>query len=162
MRISRRRLVGGGIATAAATGVAVAMPRAPGQGLTRLNTREALVVEAVGRALFPGRRLPDIYKANLVQRVDHLVHHTLEPAASAGFRGVLRTLEWATVASRGAPFSELSLERQREVLRVWALPDPVPRRVACESLRAVLAMAYFGSPAVQRAVGWRTGCGEVG
>jgi hypothetical protein len=130
----------------------------PAEGLLVLTRSESATVAAIGQIFFPGQQLPTIAEADLVARVDIIVAEVMQPLQARGFRYVLRALQWGTVAARGRRFTDLSVDSQRDVLNTWAEPEVVPRRVAGESLKAVLGMAYFGSPVVQRVIGWRTGC----
>ena len=50
-------------------------------------------------------------------------------------------------------FSSLTLDQRMAVLEGWARSSIQPRRLVFQSLRAVLTMGYFASPAVLRAMG---------
>jgi len=161
--LTRRALLSAGALGAASAGVGTwsLMPGQPAYGMVVLTQSECATVTAIGQLFFPGVRLPSITEAELVVRVDRIVAEVLMPIQAGGFRYVLRALQWGTLAARGRRFTDLSTDTQREVLETWAEPEVVPRRVAGESLKAVLGMAYFGAPVVQQAIGWRTGCSGV-
>ena len=131
----------------------------PDEGLLILTRVEHAVVDAISVVLFPGVHFPlDGPQAGVAARVDAIVANTLEPAHASGFRYILRALEWGTLASRGSRFTALSAEERLDVLETWTEPDVLPRRVAGESLRVILGMAYFSHPQIQDAMGWRVGC----
>src|SRR5690606_32322752 len=109
--------------------------------------------DAVAEVFFPGAPFPiDGVAAGVSSGVDRIVGEVLEEAAAAAFRYVLRTLEWGTLASRGRRFTAMSVDERRDVLETWSDPDVVPRRVAMESFKAVLGMAYFAHPEVIAAI----------
>lgn len=160
--VSRRALLGGvGVALAAAGGGTYGLlPGAPAEGFRVLTPAEIRVLDAIADVFFPGVHFPiSGSRAGCAAKVDAILDDVMEPLHANGFRYVLRALEWGTLASRGRYFTELDRVAQREVLETWAEPEVVPRRIAGESLKAVLGMAYFSHPDVQRAIGWRAGCG---
>jgi hypothetical protein len=55
---------------------------------------------------------------------------------------------------RVTPFTQLSSEAQADVLRGWQTSRVTLRRTGYEALRTLLLAAYFGSPAVWRALGY--------
>ena len=149
------------MATAAAGGGAWSLsPGMPADGFEVLTRREVRVVDAIADVFFPGVHFPlSGSKAGVALGVDHVLANVMEPIHANGFRYILRALEWGTLASRGRHFTDLTREAQREVLETWSEPEVMPRRIAGESLKAVLGMAYFANPEVQRSMGWRAGCG---
>lgn len=160
-RLSRRAVLTGlgGSALAAGSAAYTLAPGAVGPGLKALSALEHRVVQALAAVLFTGVHLGiDGLEAGVPDRVDELVAEVLDPLHAAGFRAILRALEWGTLASRGRRFTELDRPTQLEVLSTWTEPEVVPRRIAGESIKAVLGMAYFANPDVQRALGWRVGC----
>ncbi len=160
MELSRRRTLALGLAAGAAfaVGVTVHLPP-PASGARVLSAAELDTLAAVAVTLFPGVHFPiDGLAAGVPQRVDELLDQLLDPTRQAGFRYMLRALEWGTLASRGVRFSQLDGDSRVAVLEAWGDPDVVPRRLAADSLRAILAMAYFAHPDVQAAIGWRSMC----
>lgn len=160
--VTRRAFVAALGATAIA-GSSTAWSLAPGlpdRGLQVLTATEHAVVKALADLYFPGVHLPlSGTQAGVPAEVDRILAEVMDPMRAAAFRYVLRALEWGTLASRGRRFSALDRDVQLEVLAAWSAPEPVPRRVAGDSLKAVLGMAYFAHPEVKRALGWRLGCG---
>jgi hypothetical protein len=159
--VSRRRLLWGGVATAAvafACGSTLALPRAA-EGARVLSAHELAIVRAVAEAMFPSGVFPvGGGEAKVAEEVDRLLSDwMIEPHRSA-FRYILRVLEWGTLASRGSHFSSLDLADRQLVLDAWSDPNTMVRRASVDSLRVVMGMAYFGKPAVLDAIGWRTGC----
>ncbi len=160
--VSRRGLLASGaalLAVGAGGGLSLALgPPAPGALV--LSDRELRVVGAAAEAMFPGAPLPlDGIQAAVAARVDEIVADLMDPLRRAAFRYVLRVLEVGTMARRGRPFSALPVHTRQVVLERWSEPEVVPRRVAGDSLRAVLGMAYFSHPDVLASIGWERGCG---
>ncbi len=161
VKLSRRAVLIGGsvfVSGAIGTGFSISLG-APAEGARLLTGPELRVIDAVAEVMFPGTHFPlDGIEAGVAAEVDRIVSDVLAPVHCAGFRYVLRTLEWGTMASRGRRFSRLSLEKRAEVLSTWKTPEKVARRVAGDSLRVVLGMAYFSHPDVLAAMGWRATC----
>lgn len=158
--VSRRALLKGGVAVGAALGVAavVQLP-SPGTGRLVLSAVEASIVAAVATTMFPGVRFPlDGVEAGVVEEVDRILTG-LRPIHAMGFRYLIRALEWGAVASHGMRFTRLDPVARAEVLTAWMDPDPLPRRLASDSLKMVMAMAYFANPEVLRHIGYRATCG---
>lgn len=159
--IDRRTLLKGGLATGAALALvgAVQLPAAA-PGLLALSEREAEIVAAVAEVLFPGAPFPvSGVEAGIVAKVDHIVADSIPEVGATLFRYLLRTLEWGTLAGRGVRFSDLDLAGRHEVLSVWHQPGVLPRKIAWDALRMILAMAYFSHPEVRAHMGWRAECG---
>jgi len=156
---TRRGLMVGGLVAATAGGGLWGLSQGPPRtGARVLTEKEWTVVEAVGDVMFPGIHLPSAAEAEVAAGVDRVIAEVLDPIHASGFRYVLRTLEWGTLASRGRPFTGLSRRARAEVLETWSGPEVLPRRVAGDALKVILGMAYYGHPAVQAAMGWRQGC----
>ena len=147
----------GGIA--AAGGIATHLePPAPGAWV--LSAAELNTVRAVGEIMFPAGVFPiDGTDPSVIAEVDRIVGDMLDSLRARAFRYVLRTLEYGTIATRGSRFSKLDLEHRRAVLAVWADPEVLVRRVSWDSLRVILAMAFFVQPEVCTAMEWRALCG---
>jgi len=163
--ISRRNLIRAGLLAGAAVGAGgLAWLREPTLGLRVLAPEEVRVIEAMGEVMFPeGNPVgPSWRDADVVLAVDDLLADTLWPPNVPAFRYLLRTLELGTLLSRGQRFTECPPGVRLAVLEIWDQEDPFPRRLLSTSLRSVMAMAYFNHPAVQAALGWRLGCGELG
>ncbi len=128
-------------------------------GAAVLSRIELTVLEVVAEVLFPPGIFPvaggDGYTS---QEVDRLLSDVVEPTIVGPFRSMLGALEWGTLVSRGSRFSVLTIAERKEVLNVWASENPMPRRMAFESLQALLSMAFFRRPEVLEATGWRAGC----
>lgn len=159
--VSRRRLLRAGLAVGAATAFGAGL-RLDGAAIDAriLSAEEMAIVRAVAEAMFPGWPMPlDGVAAGVAEEVDRLVGDVMVEPHASGFRYVLRALEWGTLASRGVRFSQLTVEERTEVLDAWADPVMLPRRVAHDSLKLILGMAYFSHPAVLEHIGWRATCG---
>jgi len=128
-------------------------------GALLLSQLELDVVEAAAAVLFPPGLFPSAGgDGKTAPEVDRLVAEVLDPPTVAPFRAMLGALEWGTLISRGTRFSAMELSEAKEVLDVWASENPFPRRIAFDSLQAVLGMAFLRRPEVNEAIGWRAGC----
>ena len=159
--LSRRTFVASAVlASLGALGVYEGMLPDAGVGFAVLGGDEPLIVAAVADAFFPpgnpvGVAARDI---DLAARVDLLLADALEPQIVLAFRYVLRALEDGTRLSRGTRFSRLDLDTRREVVNVWGDDAVVPRRMALDALKIVLALAWFNEPEVAAALGWTPSC----
>lgn len=161
--ITRRRLLVGGavVGVGALAGLAVVEfgPAAPGARV--LSVRELAVLAGVARVMFPAGPFPiDGVQAGVPAEVDRIVAEVLQPIHGRAFRALLHTLDLGTLASRGVRFAAAPPEIQADVLATWTDPAVFTRRIATDSFKVVLGMAYFGHPEVLRAMGWRTGCDD--
>ena len=160
--VSRRRMIQLGITT----GVAIAMiganvALAPAKGLKVFSDHDVTTLRAIAEVMFPPGSFPvDGLTANVAERVDEVANELFLPVHRVGFRSVLFALESGTLMSRGAPFSVLSADERTEVLNVWLTPSIHTRRIAADSLRAILGMAFFGHPEVLSSIGWYTICSK--
>jgi hypothetical protein len=165
-RISRRQLLlgGAGLAAggAAAAGFGLSLG-SPAEGFRVLSRGEVAVVRAAAMAMFPGAPFPvNGLEAKVAEGVDAFLADVLDGLRGAGFRYVLRTLEWGTLASRGSRFSELDLPTRQLVLDTWAEPEVFTRRVAGDSVKVVLGTAYFANDQVLDHMEWDGGCSRRG
>lgn len=158
--ITRRRLLLAGMAVGVATCAAsLARLGAPAPGYRVLAPREVEIIEAIARVLFP----PGVFPVaggdgGTAARVDQVLAETIDPAGVAPFRYLLRAIEIGTLFSRGVPFADLPPDEAKAVLDVWASEDPLPRRIASDTFKVVLGMAFFRRPEVMARIGWRAGC----
>ncbi|HNC95843.1 MAG TPA: hypothetical protein PKW90_06940 [Myxococcota bacterium] len=161
---SRRSFLATGLTVAMLGTAGVALVRLPAAdpGRRVLSAQEALVVEALGEALFPAGSPIGISAADvdIVSAVDELLGEYLEPVVADVFRHTLQVLEAGTLASRGTRFSLLPLEQRRVVVETWGDPGLMPRRMASDALRLVMGMSFFNVPAVRRSLGWVPPCGQ--
>lgn len=158
--ITRRTLLGGGIAVGAAFSVAgvVHLPRAAA-GSRLLSEHERDIVHAVADVMFPGAPMPlSGREAQVADEVDRFLAEVLPPLHAAGFRYLLRALEWGPVYSHGGRFSTLSVEARAEVLAICSDPGVLPRRMATDALKMVMGIAYFRHPQVMEAMDYRMTC----
>ncbi len=158
--VSRRSLLLAA-ATAAVVGGGVAVVRLgpPAEGLRVLSAREVQIVEALARVLFP----PGIFPVHggdggTAPQVDLLLADIFPSQAVTPFRYVLRAIQMGTLLARGRHFHELSVEEAQEVVSIWAGDDPLPRRLASDSVKLVLGTAFFRRPEVKAAIGFRAEC----
>jgi len=165
-RISRRQLLLGGAGAAAGGAAALGFGLslgAPAAGFRVLTAPEVEVVRAAAMAMFPGAPFPvNGLDAQVAEGVDAFLADVLDGLRGAGFRYVLRALEWGTLASRGSRFSRLPLPTRQQVLDTWAEPQVFTRRVAGDSLKVVLGTAYFANDQVLDHMEWDGGCSRRG
>ena len=159
--VSRRAVLAGGVAAGSLLvgGGTFVLSSRPAPGAVVLSEGELAVIEQAARVLFP----PGIFPVSggdgqTAPAVDGLLAEVIDPPAVVPFRSMLAALEWGTLISRGTRFSELTEEEAAHVIDVWASENPAPRRVAFDSLQALLSMAFLRRPAVIEAIGWRVGC----
>jgi len=125
-----------------------------------LSHGETEIVRSVAEVMFPAGVFPvDGVSAEVAEGVDAVLHYQFPAVHAAGFRAVLRALEWGTLVSRGRSFSALAVEQRSEVLTVWMSPSVLTRRLAVDSLRLVLGMVYFSHPEVLAHIGYAQRCG---
>ena len=144
--VSRRTVLFSGVA--AGGGLAVAggfrWARTPAAGFSILGRPEIGVVEATSQILFP----PGVFPVaggdgKTAPEVDRILAEVIDPNAVGPFRTMLAALEWGTLVSRGTRFSQLEPDEAKHVLDVWGSENPFPRRVAFDSLQAVIGMAFL-------------------
>lgn len=160
--VSRRALLRGGVAVGAAVALAGALHLpGPSEGARLLSAAERQIVAAVAEVMFPPMApFPvDGRTAGLEDEVDRIVADCIPALHAAGFRYLLRALEWGAVASHGARFSRLGVADRAEILTIWSDPTVLPRRIAGDALKMVMGMAYFGDRRVLEAIGYRAECG---
>jgi len=159
--VTRRSILIGGVTAGGlmAVGASIFIGSEVAPGFMVLSQIESDVVEQAARVLFPPGFFPSIGgDGATAPEVDWLLSEVIDPPAVVPFRSMLSALEWGTLVSRGTRFSKLTLEEAKDVLDIWASENPAPRRVAFDSLQAVLGMAFLRRPEVNSAIGWRAGC----
>ncbi len=160
MVVSRRGLLLGGAAASIVVAGGAAWELAPAPGMAVLSEDELRVVRALAEVMFPRDPFPiDGIEAGVAEEVDRIVSDVLQPIHANGFRTLLHAVEWGTLASRGQRFSSLPPGERLQVLETWADPTVFARRVAGDSFKVVLGMAYFSHPRVLAHMGWRATCG---
>jgi hypothetical protein len=126
----------------------------------QLSARELTLVRAAADAAFPpGGAIPlSGTEAGIPAHIDRYLA-ALPPRNRTLIRLLFVLIEHATLIFQ-APgwdgfrrFSSLTLDQRMAVLEGWARSSIQPRRLVFQSLRAVLTMGYFASPAVLRAMG---------
>ncbi len=161
MRMSRRKAIWLLTAGVGAGGVAgFVWLRAAAPGFRVLASGELKTVQALLEAMFAEEAgAPvDPLTCGALEEVDRLLAEDLPQDVVAPFRYLLHGLEAGTAVSRGRPFSSISVEERLDVLNVWSGNEPFPRRLALDSLKSVLGMAYWCQPEVLEAIGWSSPC----
>ena len=159
--VTRRSILLSGVLAGGAmvVGGAVRWASVPGDGMLVLSAPELDVVETAASVLFPSGVFPiSGGDGQTAPEMDRILAEVLEPSAVAPFRSLLGALEWGTLVSRGTRFSQLPPDEAAHVLDVWGSENPFPRRIAFDSLQAIIGMAFLRRPEVLGAVGWRTEC----
>ena len=160
MAITRRGVLAavGGLGLAAGGGVGLAVMNADVNA--PMTDAERATIAAVAVTWFSGEPFPIAGDhPDVLDAIEKIVADTLAAPQRVAFRGVVRTLQLGTIATRGRTFADLTPEERRAVLVVWSDPSVLPRRVALDSLRAVVGMAYFRQPSVRQHIGCRQECG---
>ena len=140
-------------------GGAIRWASVPVDGMLVLSAPELDVVETAASVLFPKGVFPvSGGDGKTAPEVDRILAEVLDPNAVGPFRSMLGALEWGTLVSRGTRFSQLPPDEAAHVLDVWGSENPFPRRVAFDSLQAIIGMAFLRRPEVLASVGWRTEC----
>jgi hypothetical protein len=172
MLITRRQLVAttAACATLAGAGGVLAHLPDPAPGRRLLSEGELLTVAALVEAFFPANTpigVATIQAASpsdrgvaraAAEELDRMLVEELDAVVAPVFRHLLRGLEFGTVATHGARFSQLEAPVREEVLAEWSDPAVVPRRMAYEVLKTCVGWAWLTSPAVGAAIGWRAEC----
>lgn len=132
----------------------------PARGMTILNSEELSVLRALCEVWFPAGVFPiDGIEAGVPEAVDQVLQDIMGEVQVTGFRYVLRTLQWSTLARWGRRFTELAVSERVVVIDRWSETDVVPRRAAMDAVKTVVAIPYFRHPTIIDTIGWRTGCG---
>ena len=134
--------------------LALGYPRRPA-GLSCLSAREHAVVAAAAEVVFPpGGAVPPSWRhARVPEHVDRFFAAQARPTRTL-MRLLLLLVEQATLVfpapGRGGRrrFSSLDVGQRAAYLRGWEGSALPARRLVFASLRAILTMAYFASPAV--------------
>jgi hypothetical protein len=100
----------------------------------------------------------DGIQAEVPKNLDKTISYLFDPNQLAGFRYILRTLEYGVVISHGHCFTSLSSKDQLEILEGWRASDILAQRIFVDILRAMLGMAYFSHPEILKGIGWELGC----
>lgn len=158
--VTRRSLLLAGLAIAAGgTGAAMVHLGPPAPGLAVLSAREVLVVEALARVLFPPGFFPVAGgDGGTAPQVDALLGGVFPKQAVAPFRYVLRAIQVGTLVARGRHFADLPPAEAAEVVAIWAGDDPLPRRLASDSVKLMVGTAFLRRPEVVAAIGFRAEC----
>jgi hypothetical protein len=144
---------------AAARRVLLGYPR-PQVPTRVLAAREMALLAAAAEATFPagGAVAPSGREAGVAAYADR--YAAAVPAATRRLMRMLFFLmEHATLVFPAPPprgrrrFSALSMEQRVAVLEAWRTSALFPRRLAFQSLRAILTMGYFAHPPVLRSLG---------
>lgn len=162
--LSRRRLLGLSVGGAAAIALAWAVQlEDPAPELRVLGRRERALIDAVGEALFPpGNPVgPGWAELDLGAEVDRMLDHELGPSMVTPFRALLKGLDLAALWTFGGRFAACTLPERLELLRAWGEAGVVPTRLAHDSIKSIMGLAYFNHPRVLAQLGYRASCLEL-
>lgn len=165
-RFSRRNLLKTGLVGTLLVGfgsIGLALqrtqPSTATPALKVLDETEFAVLSAIAARLCPelGPGAPGAAKLHVAQTLDTL----LEPVDSEkqkGFKIALRVFEnaltGALMGERVVPFTQLSEERQVEVLENWKNSDVGFRRTVYRALSSLVFSVYWGNAAVWKRIGY--------
>jgi hypothetical protein len=159
--VTRRQLLAAtaACATLGAGGVLAHLP-APAPGRRLFSAAEVEVVNALADAFFPPGNPIGVAGAavDVASELDRLLVEDLDHVVAPVFRHLLRGIEYATVATHGARFTQLERIARGEILESWSDPELVPRRMAYEVLKTCVGWAYMSAPQVRAAIGWQSEC----
>ena len=138
---------------------AAARRAAGGRALGLLHDREAAFVDALGAVMFPpGGAVPVSGRdAGLVDYLDRFLLG-LDRTKRLQIRLLFALIEHATLLFPGPGvggmrrFSSQDEVARAQILEGWASSRLAIRRLLFQALRAVMTMAYLGSPAVLRSL----------
>jgi hypothetical protein len=148
-----------GAAAVAGGGGVVLHLETPAAGMVILSAEELQLIAALCEVWFPAGVFPiDGIEAGVPEAIDGVLLDIMESVQLTGFRYVLRTLQWGTVARWGRRFTNLEVAERVVVLDRWSDTDVVPRRAAIDAVKTVLAIPYFRHPTIVSTIGWRSGC----
>ncbi|MBK7757210.1 MAG: gluconate 2-dehydrogenase subunit 3 family protein [Deltaproteobacteria bacterium] len=161
--LSRRRALTLGLMAGIAVSVyATTDLEPPAPGMKVLGASERALLDAVGDTLFPAGALGPAWSSlGLSDEVDRLLSGGLSEKMATPFRGLLRALGMGVALSQGARFVNLGPAERLELLSAFGEVGPLPKRLAHDALKSVMAMAYFGHPQVQRALGYHSFCHDL-
>ena len=161
-KLTRRQLLtigASGLAVLGVVGTAgLYLPPAAPAGLV-LSISERAIVAAIGATLFTGGGFPVSGDSELfVNEVDSILQNvTMQPHRSA-LRYLIRSVEFGSTPTHRARFSQLPDTDRTVILNTWASSSLYTRRLAFQSLKLIMAMAYFSLPEVRDHMGWDTIC----
>ncbi|MEL6349476.1 MAG: hypothetical protein AAFV53_40610 [Myxococcota bacterium] len=156
-------LTGVSLAAVGAAGGCFAVLPEPAVGARILSAHEAEIIEGLARVMFP----PGYFSVHggdgkTAPMLDAILADMVEAPAARGVRYLLRAIELGTLISRGVRFTALPIDEQAEVVDIWFSENPAPRRMASDSFKALIGMAFLRRPEVVQDIGWRRGCIDVG
>ncbi len=137
--LTRRRVLGLGLLSGLALLAAGSTPF--------WSARERDILRAVIDRLFdPGEyQAPTPAQVDAVQAAETYLGH-LPRRERLLCRGLIRTLEWGCLWTRGSRFTRLTAQDQDDVLADLETSRLYPRRLAFSSLKQIGAMAYYQHP----------------
>ena len=130
--------------------------RADTSSYEHLRARDVVIIEAVGDTMFPAGGAIEISAddAGVTAYLDrYFGWHS--PTLRFLMRMLLLLIEQGTLifAPSLRRFSNLPADAREQYLAGWETSNLYLRRLAFQSLRAMVTMAYLGSPEVERAIG---------
>lgn len=162
----RGALLTGGLVVA---GVLVRVAQLLGEGAAPgrkvVSTREERTLVALIEAMLPGEAplasgeaampLGDV--VFILGYLDDFLAGS-DPDLRLLFKSTVQLVEEQARLTQLAPFSSLSLSARQAEVRAWEQTPTYLKRSAFQSVKAVIAMAYFEQPEAAQAVGWYVGC----
>lgn len=124
--------------------------------IANLSRAEAAIINAVGEAMFPaGGAVPQSAQdADVLGYVNrYITWHS--PTTRFLMHALFYLIEHATLLFLPSwkRMSQLDAATRERYLAGWESSKLYPRRMVFQSLRALMCLAYLGSPAVERAIG---------
>ena len=162
----RGALLTGGLVVA---GVLVRVAQLLGEGAAPgrrvVSTREERTIVALIVAMLPGEAalasgeapMPPGDVVFILGYLDDFLAGS-DPDLRLLFKSTVQLVEEQARLTQLAPFSSLSLSARQAEVRAWEQTPTYLKRSAFQSVKAVIAMAYFEQPEAAQAVGWYVGC----
>lgn len=169
-RLSRRQLLvrgalAGGAIVVAGFVVRVAQRFGEGAAAGRkvLSAREERTLSALITAMLPGEDsaafdpMPAGDPVFILDYVDDFLAGS-DPDVRLLFKSTLHVVEEQALLTRFGRFSSLDLATRQAEVRAWELTPTYLKRAAFQSVKMMIAVAYFEQPGPADVVGWYVGC----
>ncbi len=137
---------------------------APGRKV--LSAREERTLTALIGAMLPGEggaagaghdAMPPGDPTFILPYVDDYLAGS-DPDLRLLFKSTVQVVEEQSLLTRLGRFSSLELAAQQAEVRAWELTPTYLKRAAFQSVKMMIAMAYFEQPGPADVIGWYVGC----
>lgn len=161
----RGALAAGGVVVA---GLVVRIAQLFGEGAAPgrrvISAREERTLVALITALLPGEdprpgedAMPPGDPVFILPYIDSYLAGS-DPDVRLLFKSTVQVVEEQSLLTRLSRFSSLDLASRQAEVRAWELTPGYLKRSVFQSVKMMIAMAYFEQPGPAEAVGWYVGC----